>query len=96
MQVDLVGGYYDAGDNVKFSFPMDFTTTMLEWSIIEFGRLMGDELQNAKSSIGWATYYFLKATTYTNTLYMQVFHQYHICTARFMEIWCMLVYFFCF
>ena len=70
MQVDLVGGYYDAGDNVKFSFPMDFTTTMLEWSIIEFGRLMRDELQNDKSSIGWATYYFLKATTYTNTLYM--------------------------
>ncbi|KAL4564621.1 hypothetical protein LXL04_028687 [Taraxacum kok-saghyz] len=27
--VDLVGGYYDAGDNVKFGFPMAFTTTML-------------------------------------------------------------------
>ncbi|KAL4561755.1 hypothetical protein LXL04_033929 [Taraxacum kok-saghyz] len=29
MQVDLVGVYYDAGDNVKFGFPMAFTTTML-------------------------------------------------------------------
>ncbi|KAK1577046.1 hypothetical protein Q3G72_018620 [Acer saccharum] len=27
--VDLVGGYYDAGDNIKFSFPTAFTTTML-------------------------------------------------------------------
>nr|GEX30671.1 endoglucanase 1-like [Tanacetum cinerariifolium] len=26
--VDLVGGYYDAGDNVKFGLPMAFTTTM--------------------------------------------------------------------
>jgi hypothetical protein len=34
--VDLVGGYYDAGDNVKFGLPMAFTVTMLSWSAIEF------------------------------------------------------------
>ncbi|KVI12487.1 Glycoside hydrolase, family 9 [Cynara cardunculus var. scolymus] len=33
MKVDLVGGYYDAGDNIKFGFPMAFTTTMLSWSV---------------------------------------------------------------
>src|ERR1044072_2315844 len=33
---DLTGGYYDAGDNVKFGFPMAFTTTMLAWSLLEF------------------------------------------------------------
>ncbi|KAJ6326619.1 hypothetical protein OIU78_013668 [Salix suchowensis] len=27
--VDLVGGYYDAGDNVKFGLPMAFTITMI-------------------------------------------------------------------
>ena len=69
MQVDSVRGYYDAGHNVKFGFPMAFTTTMLAWSVIGFGRFMGDELKNAKISISWATYYFLKET-YTNTLYM--------------------------
>ncbi|KAI3732485.1 hypothetical protein L1987_63690 [Smallanthus sonchifolius] len=37
MKVDLVGGYYDAGDNMKFGFPMAFTTTMLSWSVLEFG-----------------------------------------------------------
>ena len=28
LQVDLTGGYYDAGDNVKFGFPMAFTATL--------------------------------------------------------------------
>ena len=36
-QVHLVGGYYDAGDNVKFGYPMAFTTTKLSWSCLEFG-----------------------------------------------------------
>ncbi|CAN1824706.1 Endoglucanase 24 [Linum perenne] len=41
--VDLTGGYYDAGDNVKFGFPMAFTTTMLSWSIIEFASLRASQ-----------------------------------------------------
>lgn len=72
MQVDLVGGYYDAGDNVKFGFPMAFTTTMLSWSVIEFGGVMKDELQNAREAIRWATDYLLKATAYPDTIYVQV------------------------
>ncbi|GLJ13677.1 hypothetical protein SUGI_0217990 [Cryptomeria japonica] len=70
--VDLVGGYYDAGDNVKFGFPMAFTTTMLAWSVIEFGKLMGSELQNAKTAIRWSTDYLLKATAHPDTIYVQV------------------------
>ncbi|KAG2697501.1 hypothetical protein I3760_07G109600 [Carya illinoinensis] len=72
MHVDLVGGYYDAGDNVKFGFPMAFTTTMLSWSVIEFGGLMKGELQNAKEAIRWATDYLLKATAHPDTIYVQV------------------------
>ncbi|XWS31750.1 hypothetical protein CRYUN_Cryun23aG0102700 [Craigia yunnanensis] len=72
MHVDLVGGYYDAGDNVKFGFPMAFTTTMLSWSVIEFGGLMKGELQNAKQAIRWATDYLLKATAHPDTIYVQV------------------------
>lgn len=49
-QVDLVGGYYDAGDNIKFSFPMAFTTTMLAWSILEFGSHMGLEQKKCTRS----------------------------------------------
>ncbi|PIA34839.1 hypothetical protein AQUCO_03700250v1 [Aquilegia coerulea] len=71
--VDLVGGYYDAGDNVKFGLPMAFTTTMLAWSVIEFGSAMQGEIQNARAAIRWSTDYLLKAATATpGTLYVQV------------------------
>ncbi|CAL9204709.1 unnamed protein product [Musa hybrid cultivar] len=70
--VDLVGGYYDAGDNVKFGFPMAFTTTMLSWSVIEFGGMMKGELENARAAVRWATDYLLKATAHPNTIYVQV------------------------
>ncbi|KAA8521112.1 hypothetical protein F0562_011735 [Nyssa sinensis] len=62
---DLTGGYYDAGDNVKFNFPMAFTTTMLSWSTLEYGRRMGSELQNSRAAIRWATDYLLKCATAT-------------------------------
>ncbi|XP_007039376.2 PREDICTED: endoglucanase CX [Theobroma cacao] len=71
--VDLVGGYYDAGDNVKFGLPMAFTTTMLAWSVIEFGSSMQNQIANAKAAIRWGTDYLLKAATATpDTLYVQV------------------------
>ncbi|KAG6581281.1 Endoglucanase 17, partial [Cucurbita argyrosperma subsp. argyrosperma] len=72
MNVDLVGGYYDAGDNVKFGFPMAFSTTMLSWSVVEFGGVMRDELNNAKEAIRWATDYLLKATALPDTVFVQV------------------------
>ncbi|XP_057813379.2 endoglucanase 17-like [Cryptomeria japonica] len=70
--VDLVGGYYDAGDNVKFGLPMAFTITMLSWSVIEFGQHMGSELNNARTAIRWGTDYLLKTTAYPDTIYVQV------------------------
>ncbi|CAH2078068.1 unnamed protein product [Thlaspi arvense] len=33
---DLVGGYYDAGDAIKFSFPTSYAMTLLSWSVIEY------------------------------------------------------------
>uniref|UniRef100_A0A5B6YHV1 cellulase n=1 Tax=Davidia involucrata TaxID=16924 RepID=A0A5B6YHV1_DAVIN len=71
--VDLVGGYYDAGDNVKFGLPMAFTTTLLAWSVIEFGSSMHNQIENARAAIRWSTDYLLKAATSTpGTLYVQV------------------------
>ncbi|KAF9617680.1 hypothetical protein IFM89_037914, partial [Coptis chinensis] len=46
--VDIRGGYYDAGDNVKFNFPMSFTTTMLSWSTLEYGGRLGSQLGSAR------------------------------------------------
>lgn len=72
-QVDLTGGYYDAGDNVKFGLPMAFTTTLLAWSVIEFGDEMGNQIEHARAAIRWSTDYLLKAATATpGTLYVQV------------------------
>ncbi|XP_072980908.1 endoglucanase 22-like [Typha angustifolia] len=72
--VDLVGGYYDAGDHVKFGLPMAFTVTMLSWGVIEYG---GDiaaagEYQHALEAIKWGTDYFVKAHTEPYVLWAEV------------------------
>ncbi|PON56249.1 Glycoside hydrolase [Parasponia andersonii] len=82
---DLVGGYYDAGDNVKFNFPMAFSTTMLAWSVVEFGKAMGsDQLAHALDAIRWATDYLLKATSVPGLVFVQVGEPYgdHNCWER--------------
>ncbi|PIA49033.1 hypothetical protein AQUCO_01300114v1 [Aquilegia coerulea] len=72
--VDLVGGYYDAGDNVKFGLPMAFTITMMSWSIVEYGKQMAasGELSNAMEAIKWGTDYLIKAHPEPNVLFGEV------------------------
>ncbi|WVZ72841.1 hypothetical protein U9M48_021240 [Paspalum notatum var. saurae] len=72
--VDLVGGYYDAGDNVKFGLPMAFTVTMMSWSILEYGDQMAaaGELGHAVEAVKWGTDYFVKAHPEPNVLYGEV------------------------
>lgn len=72
--MDLVGGYYDAGDNVKYGLPMAFTITTLAWAAIFYEselRATG-ELQNTHAAIRWGTDYFLKTASRKNRLYVQV------------------------
>lgn len=59
---DLVGGYYDAGDAIKFNFPASFAMTMLSWSVIEYSGKYeaAGELNHVKEIIKWGTDYFLK------------------------------------
>ncbi|KAK7850745.1 endoglucanase 11 [Quercus suber] len=72
--VDLVGGYYDAGDNVKFGLPMAFTITMLSWGVIEYEEeIVGaGEFGHALEAIKWGTDYFIKAHTQPNVLWAEV------------------------
>ena len=70
--MDLTGGYYDAGDNIKFGFPMAFTATLMAWSIIDFERNMGPHLGDAVTALRWATDYLLKTTAVPNVVYVQV------------------------
>lgn len=70
----MVGGYYDAGDNVKFGLPMAFTVTMLSWGVIEYGEQIAaaGEYTHALEAIKWGTDYFIKAHPHPNVLWAQV------------------------
>jgi hypothetical protein len=72
--VDLTGGWYDAGDHVKFGFPMAATATMLAWSVYEYreGYENAGQLDAILDNIRWATDYFIKAHTAPNELWGQV------------------------
>ncbi|KAF2566041.1 hypothetical protein F2Q70_00024610 [Brassica cretica] len=72
--VDLTGGYYDAGDNMKFGFPLAFTTTMLAWSSVEMTSQLKahKEHKNVLAALKWATDYLIKAHPEPNVLYGQV------------------------
>ncbi|KAG0503534.1 hypothetical protein HPP92_003606 [Vanilla planifolia] len=72
--VDLVGGYYDAGDNVKFGLPMAFTITMMSWGIVEYGKQMAasGELGHAMDAVKWGTDYLIKAHPEPYVLYGEV------------------------
>ncbi|XP_069681406.1 uncharacterized protein [Periplaneta americana] len=71
---DLTGGYYDAGDFVKFGFPMAYTATVLAWGIIgnEAGYTKANALTDARKAVKWATDYFLKCHVSENVFYGQV------------------------
>ncbi|XP_041378065.1 endoglucanase E-4-like [Gigantopelta aegis] len=68
---DLSGGWYDAGDFVKFNFPMAFSTTTLLWGLIKFkdGYVASGELANMYDSIRWPLDYFIKCWDEQNKVY---------------------------
>lgn len=71
---DLTGGWYDAGDHVKFGFPMAASTTLLAWGVLEYRDAYNasGQLPYALENIRWATDYLLKAHTAPNELYGQI------------------------
>ena len=71
---DLTGGWYDAGDYVKFNFPHSFAVTALAWGLIEFqdGYRAAGEYDTAVSNIKWATDYLIKCHTGPNEFWGQV------------------------
>ncbi|HBB33561.1 MAG TPA: hypothetical protein DC064_17615 [Cyanobacteria bacterium UBA9273] len=60
---DLSGGYYDAGDHVKFGFPMAGAMTLLSWGAIEYRNAyqQSGQLPYMLDAIKWGTDYILKA-----------------------------------
>jgi endoglucanase len=71
---DLTGGWYDAGDHVKFGLPMAASATMLAWGIVDYrdAYVQTGQLGTALEQLKWVTDYFIKAHPSANELYGQV------------------------
>ncbi|XP_019884179.2 endoglucanase 10 [Camponotus floridanus] len=71
---DLTGGYYDGHNYVKFGFTMAFTTTVLAWGAISWPEAfnIANQLDEIRTTIKWATDYFIKCHVKENELYGQV------------------------
>ncbi|MEV4709562.1 glycoside hydrolase family 9 protein [Actinoplanes sp. NPDC049316] len=72
--LDLTGGWFDAGDHVKFGLPMAFTTTMLAWGAVENrdAYASSGQLTHLLNNLRVPNDYFIKAHPSPNVLYGQV------------------------
>ncbi|MEE4542256.1 glycoside hydrolase family 9 protein [Streptomyces sp. V4-01] len=72
--LDLTGGYHDAGDEVKFGFPMAFSMTMLGWGGIDEapGYTASGQSAYLLRNLRWGDDWLLKAHPSPNVLYGQV------------------------
>lgn len=72
--LDLTGGLYDAGDNVKFNLPMAYTAAMLAWSVYEDKDAYekSGQLEYALGTIKWVNDYLIKCHPEPNVYYYQV------------------------
>ena len=76
--LDLSGGWVDAGDNVKFNFPLAFSVVNLAWGGIEYydAYQASGQIEHLSQNIKWATDYLLNSFANDNpgeyVLYGQV------------------------
>ncbi|KAH9002361.1 family 9 glycosyl hydrolase [Lactarius hatsudake] len=72
--LDLSGGYYDAGDYIKCTFPLSFSIMSICWGANDFGR--GYDLANQTAYLDdmlrWGLDWLIKAHPASHTLYVQV------------------------
>ena len=72
--VDLAGGYYDAGDGVKFGLPMASAMTLLAWGGIEFrpGYEKSGQWPWLLDAVRWGAEWLMKAHAAPEVFYGQV------------------------
>ncbi|NUT94031.1 MAG: endoglucanase [Saccharothrix sp.] len=72
--LDLTGGFYDAGDHVKFGLPFGASMTMLAWGAVENRDAYegSGQLKYLLSNLKWGTDWIVKAHPSPNVVYGQV------------------------
>ena len=77
--LDLSGGFYDAGDHMKFGLPMAHSLTMLSWGAIEYPEAYVEtgQIDSILDQLRWGADYFMKCHVRdldgaTTALYAQV------------------------
>ena len=72
--LDLTGGFYDAGDHVKFGLPFEFSMTMLAWGALEDRAAYQNsgQWQYLLANLRWGDDWLIKAHPSPNVLYGQV------------------------
>ena len=72
--LDLTGGWFDAGDNVKFNLPMAYTAAMLGWSLYEDydSYTESGQLVYQLNNLRYVCDYFIKCHPEDEVYYYQV------------------------
>ncbi|EGO01864.1 glycoside hydrolase family 9 protein [Serpula lacrymans var. lacrymans S7.3] len=74
VHLDLSGGYYDAGDYIKCTFPLSFTVMSICWGATDFGK--GYDLANQTpyldDMLRWSLDWLMKAHPSNDTLFVQI------------------------
>ena len=72
--LDLTGGWYDAGDNVKFNLPMAYSASMLAWSVYEDKEayVQSGQLEYILGDLKWVSDYLIKCHPEPEVFYYQV------------------------
>ncbi|WVR03728.1 hypothetical protein IAU60_000723 [Kwoniella sp. DSM 27419] len=72
--LDLTGGWYDAGDYIKATFPLSFTLFALSWGALTHGEGYGLAGQTAylDGTLRWGFDWLMKAHPSNDTLFVQV------------------------
>ena len=72
--LNLTGGWFDAGDHIKFGFAMASSAAMLAWGGVEYRQAYqtSGQLQNLLNNLRVANDYFIKAHTAPNELWGQI------------------------
>ncbi|KAF9977302.1 hypothetical protein BGZ73_006451 [Actinomortierella ambigua] len=72
--LDLTGGYYDAGDYLKFSYPLTFTMTEICWGGYRFfeGYQLANQTTYLDDMVRWGMNWLIKAHPNDNTFFVQV------------------------